>query len=79
MSMRPANTIWFELVTTHDEVTDTLEALANTGAVELELHDGARMQMDLQDLELRVQEYLRLERYYRSLWPEPDSGISSVI
>ena len=74
--MRPANTVWFELVTTHDEVTDTLEALANTGAVELELHDGVRMQMDLQDLELRVQEYLRLERYYRSLWPEPDSGMS---
>ena len=30
MSMRPAETTWFELLTTHDELTDTLEALAHT-------------------------------------------------
>lgn len=76
MSMRPAETTWFELLTTHDELTDTLEALAHTGTIELELHDHTRMQMDLQDLQLRVQEYTRLERYYKSLWPEPDPGMS---
>lgn len=76
MSMRPTNTSWFELLTTHDELTDTLEALANTGTIELELHDHTRMQLDLQDLQLRVQEYTRLERYYGSLWPAPDTGMS---
>ncbi len=76
MSMRPAETTWFELLTTHDELADTLEALAHTGTIELELHDHTRMQMDLQDLQLRVQEYNRLERYYQSLWPEPDTGMS---
>ena len=76
MSMRPAETTWFELLTTHDELTDTLEALAHTGTIELELHDHTRMQMDLQDLQLRLQEYTRLERYYKSLWPEPDPGMS---
>lgn len=76
MTMRPANTRWFELITTHDELTDTLEALANTGAIELELHDYTRMQMDLQNLQQRVQEYTRLERYYGALWPKPDIGMS---
>jgi V/A-type H+-transporting ATPase subunit I len=74
--MRPADTTWFELLTTHDELTDTLEALAHTGTIELELHDHTRMQMDLQDLQLRVNEYTRLERYYKSLWPKPDMGMS---
>ena len=76
MSMRPVETAWFELLTTHDELTDTLEALAHTGTIELELHDHTRMQMDLQDLQLRVQEYTRLERDYKPLWPAPDTGMS---
>ena len=76
MIMRPTDTRWFELLTTHDELTDTLEALASTGAIELELHDHTRMQMDLQDLQLRVHEYTRLARYYRSVWPKPDTGMS---
>lgn len=76
MKMRPVKTAWFELLTTHDELTDTLEALANTGTIELELHDHTRMQLDLQDLQQRVQEYTRLERYYKSLWPRPDTGMS---
>jgi V/A-type H+-transporting ATPase subunit I len=76
MSIRPADATWFELLTTHDELTDTLEALAHTGTIELELHDHTRMQMDLQDLQLRVNEYNRLERYYKSQWPTPDTGMS---
>ena len=76
MSMRPAETTWFELLTTHDELTDTLEALAHTGAIELELHEHNRMQMNLEDLQQRVQEYTRLERYYKSLWPQADMGMS---
>jgi V/A-type H+-transporting ATPase subunit I len=76
MSMRPVETAWFELLTTHDELTDTLEALAHTGTIELELPDHTRMQMDLQDLQLRVQEYTRLERDYKPLWPAPDPGMS---
>lgn len=76
MRMRPADASWFELLTTHDELTDTLEALAHTGTIELELHDHTRMQMDLQDLQLRVQEYTRLERYYKSQWPKADMGMS---
>ena len=31
MSMRPGHTLWFELLVTHDDLTDALEALARTG------------------------------------------------
>ena len=76
MMLRPTHTRWFELLTAHDELTDTLEALASTGAIELELLDHGRMQMDLQDLQLRVHEYTRLARDYQTWWPQPDTGMS---
>lgn len=74
--MRPASTIWFELLTTHDDLTDTLEALAHTGTIELELHASSRTEIDLQDLQVRMHEYARLERSYKLTWPEPDAGLS---
>lgn len=76
MSMRPGHTLWFELLVTHDDLTDALEALARTGCIELELLEHTHMQMDLQDLQLRLQAFTRLERYYKSLWPKPDTGMS---
>jgi len=76
MSIRPVHTRWFELLTTHDELTDTLEALAHTGTIELELYDPSCLQLDLEDLHLRVQEYIRLERYYKPFWPHADVGMS---
>ncbi|MGB5517269.1 MAG: V-type ATPase 116kDa subunit family protein, partial [Gammaproteobacteria bacterium] len=79
MSLRPAYTSWFELLCTHDELTDILEALAHTGTIELELRDHTRMQMDLQDLQLRLHEYTRLARYYHTLWPKADSGMSPFV
>ena len=77
MSIRPTNARWFELLTTHDDLTDTLGALAHTGCIELELNGLQRMKMDLQDLRLRLQQYTRLERYYRAFWPKPDTGPGS--
>ena len=76
MSMRPADTVWFELLTTHDDLTDALEALAHTGRIELELHDHERIEMEVQDLQLRLQEYTTLERAYKGIWPQPDPGLS---
>ena len=76
MNMRPVSTAWFELLTTHEDLTDTLEALAHTGSIQLELHGHAHMQMDVQDLQARLGEYNRLERSYKSIWPDPDPGMS---
>ena len=76
MNMRPGHTCWFELLVSHNDLSDTLEALAHTASIELEWHDNAHMQMDLQNLQLPLQGYKKLERYYRLLWPEPDTGLS---
>jgi len=76
MNIRPASTIWFELLTPHDDLTDTLEALAHTGTIELELHVSSRMEMGLQDLQVRMHEYTRLERSFKLIWPEPNTGMS---
>lgn len=76
MSLRPSHTLWFELLVTHDDLTDTLEALAHTGCIELELHEQIHMPMDVEDLQLRLQEFNRLQRYYKTLWPKPDTGMS---
>jgi V/A-type H+-transporting ATPase subunit I len=76
MSLRPAQAVWFELLTTHDELTDTLQALAHTGTIELELYENTRQEMDLQDLQARLHEFARLKRKYHFLWPAPDTGMS---
>jgi V/A-type H+/Na+-transporting ATPase subunit I len=76
MSLRSSHTSCFELLVTHEELADTLEALASTGSVELEQQDYSHLQMDMQDLQSRMQEYSRQQRYYRSLWPTPDTGMS---
>ena len=76
MSLRPGHTRWFELLVTHDDLTDTLEALAHTGCIELEQIKQTHLQMDSQDMQLRLQEFNRLQRYYRSLWPKADTAMS---
>lgn len=76
MSMRAVHTSWFEMLVSHEELTDTMEALASTGCIELEAHERVHPQMNMQDMQLRMQEYARLERYHKSLWPVPDTGMS---
>jgi len=76
MSLRPAQTVWFELLLTHDEVSDTLQALAHTGTIELELHEHRQEELDLQDLQARLHEFAGLRRQYLPFWPAPDTGMS---
>jgi V/A-type H+-transporting ATPase subunit I len=70
VSLRPARTRWFELLTTHADLTHALETLANTGQIELEIHQHARMHVSLQDMKTRLQVYTRLEQRYQSYWPK---------
>jgi V/A-type H+-transporting ATPase subunit I len=76
MNMRPASTCWFELLTTHDDLIDTLGALAHTESIELELHNYSYMQMDLQDMQQRLLKYTNLERQYKPLWPKANTSLS---
>ena len=79
MSIRPVRTRWFEMLVSHEELTDTMESLASTGCIELEVYDYEREQMDLQDIKHRLHEYTRLERHYKPLWPNADTGMSPFI
>lgn len=77
MNLRPRRAAWFELLLTHDDLTDSLAALAHTGSIELERHAHLHLQMDLQDLQTRMQAYAKLQRYYASLWPKSDTALST--
>ena len=44
--LRPRATRWFEILAARDDATLVLEALARTGAVELEARSGAALPAD---------------------------------
>ena len=70
--IRPQPATWFEVVAARDDVLLALEALARTGAVELEsqLRDAARGDPTVTTRHLR--EYGELAARYRSYWPNVD-------
>jgi V/A-type H+-transporting ATPase subunit I len=69
MSLRPLDTRWFELLTTHEDLTRALETLARTGCIELETRSDVYPAISLQELQGRMQEYGRLVRHYQPYWP----------
>ena len=72
MSMRPQPARWFEILTTHDDLSQALETLARTGDVELEARSETTHPMTVPDLRDRLEEYNRLARRYLAYWPQPD-------
>ena len=69
MSLRPASARWFELLTSRESLTMSVEALARTGSVELETHSETHARINLPDLQERMAEYNRLARRYHQYWP----------
>lgn len=69
MSLRPAPARWFELLTTRDDLTRAVEALARTGSIELETQSGTDVRFNMPDLQQRMEEFNRLSRRYHSYWP----------
>ena len=69
MSLRPVSARWFELLTARESLTMAVEALAQTGRVELESHSDTRTRVSLPDLQERMAEYNRLARRYHRFWP----------
>jgi V/A-type H+-transporting ATPase subunit I len=69
MNMRPVPARWFELLTTHEDLTLALGTLAATGCIELEIHSDVYPAIGFQDLQQRMQEYDRLVRHYQPYWP----------
>jgi V/A-type H+-transporting ATPase subunit I len=67
--LRPRPARWFEILAARDDATLVLEALARTGAVELEPRAAAELPAALADVQPLVAQYLDLAARYRAYWP----------
>jgi V/A-type H+-transporting ATPase subunit I len=68
--LRPRPTRWFEILAARDDTTLVLEALARTGAVELEARTGAALPADLAQLMPLLAQFLEFSARYRAYWPD---------
>ena len=71
--LRPRAARWFQILTARDDATLVLEALARTGAVELEARKGAGLPAALSDVLPLFAQYLDLAARYRAYWPPADA------
>ena len=69
--LRPRATRWFEILAARDDATLVLEALARTGAVELEAGSGAPLPADPAEMTPLLGAFSDLSARYRAYWPEP--------
>jgi len=67
--IRPQPARWFELLVARDDATLALEALARTGAVELEARPTAVLPAALADIRPLLQQFTELSLRYRAYWP----------
>ncbi|HEV2220497.1 MAG TPA: hypothetical protein VGV08_08060, partial [Casimicrobiaceae bacterium] len=67
--IRPRPARWFELLVARDDATLALEALAGTGAIELEARPTARLPAALADLRRPMQQFSELALRYHDYWP----------
>ena len=72
--IRPRPARWFEALVARDDATLALEALAATGAIELEAKPGASLPQTLADVQPLLAQFADLARAYRAYWPK--TGIS---
>jgi V/A-type H+-transporting ATPase subunit I len=76
--MRPRPARWFELLVAREDTTLALEALAATGAVELETRAGASLPPGLADLAPLLAQFNDLAQRYRAFWPTDGLHPSSL-
>jgi V/A-type H+-transporting ATPase subunit I len=69
--LRPRATRWFEILAARDDATLVLEALARTGAVELEARGGAPLPADPGEVTPLLALFGELSSRYLAYWPEP--------
>jgi V/A-type H+-transporting ATPase subunit I len=68
--IRPRSARWFEILAARDGATLALEALAITGAVELEARPTAVLPAALADLRPQLAEFSELSLRYHAYWPQ---------
>ena len=67
--IRPKPARWFEILGARDDATLVLEALATTGAVELEARPSAVLPAALADIRPQLSEFAELASRYHGYWP----------
>ena len=67
--LRPRAARWFEVLAARDDATLVLEALARTGAVELEARETARLPVAFEEVLPLLAQYVELAARYRAYWP----------
>ncbi|MEZ5716296.1 MAG: hypothetical protein R3D85_14755 [Paracoccaceae bacterium] len=77
LSLRPRATRWFEVITTRRDLGRVMQALAETGAVELEAEPLEGVQPVLPQLDGFFAEFAALEKKYAGYWPQaaPAQGV----
>lgn len=67
--LRPRPARWFEILAARDDATLALEALARTGAVELEARASAGLPPALADVRPLLEQFHALETRHHAYWP----------
>jgi V/A-type H+-transporting ATPase subunit I len=68
--IRPQPARWFEILAARDDTARCLEALARTGAIELESRPDVTGQLELGDVQPLLQEFAALSRRHHAYWPQ---------
>ena len=75
--IRPMPARWFEILAARDDATLVLEALATTGAIELEARASAVLPAALADIHPQLSLFAELASRYRAYWPAVKSPASA--
>jgi V/A-type H+/Na+-transporting ATPase subunit I len=67
--IRPRAARWFEILAARDDATLALEALASTGAVELEARPAASLLPEIAEARPLLLQFRELAQRYRPYWP----------
>ncbi|WP_455384962.1 V-type ATPase 116kDa subunit family protein [Acidihalobacter prosperus] len=71
MSLRPVAARWFEVIVPVGQCAQALEALAGTGAVQVETREGRGESLRLDVLRSRLQDFHALDQRFGGYWPAP--------
>ena len=71
--LRPRSARWFEILAARDDATLLLEALARTGAVELEARASAGLPAELNEVMPLLVKYRDFSARYHAYWPAPEA------
>jgi V/A-type H+/Na+-transporting ATPase subunit I len=80
--LRPQACQWFELITARDDLVPTMEALARSGAVELQAHESHEARgrpLTIPGDEHILARYHELARAFHGHWPAPSLAASTRI